>query len=131
MVESFGEADIGPLYDVLDDNIIWKAPSADPNARMVFRGQYEGRANVVAHLAKIHTAFFYERAVAKVIVSAGEIVWALIDLAGSYAPQGPRNARIPFAVEAALRARVRKIVEMQVFLDTAALRAADSRPAPN
>ena len=123
VIEAFGQADLAPLYAALDEKIIWKAASTIRDGKFIFGGCHEGRAGVVAHLSKLQTAYFFARAEAKEIVSAGEIVWCLFEFEANYVPRDGLRVRKPLAVEAAMRVTVRngKILTLQTFFDTAAL----------
>lgn len=124
VLESWGKADVRPFLDALDENIVWR--SADTTGAATgrrFGGRYDGRAGILEHLSQLSTTYFFESCEAKEIISRGEIVWGLFVVRGSYAPNGPKGVRKPFAFDTAYRFRVRdgKILEGQAFYDTAAL----------
>lgn len=124
VIEAWGEADVGPVREALDENVVWKSASSCDDGTFRFGGVYRGRANVLTLLSTLSTNYFFRRYVAKEIVSSGEIVWGLFDVHGSYRPPGGRETdrrRIDF--ETAFRWRIRngKILEAQSFFDTAAL----------
>jgi ketosteroid isomerase-like protein len=142
VIEAWGQADVNPAYEIIDENIIWKSASTHKNGQFSFGGVYTGKTEVIAHLSKLSTNYFFQRYAAKEIISKGDIVWGLFDTYGSYIPSGSRE-RKAINFETAFRWRVRdgKVVEVQTFFDTAALLAqqgqipigpADSAsPAPN
>lgn len=124
VIEAWGEADIGPILEALDENVIWKSASSCENGVFRFGGVYQGKRSVMALLSRLSTNYFFRRYVAKEIVSMGEIVWGLFDVQGSYLPSGGRESdRKQINLETAFRWRIRdgKILEAQTFFDTAAL----------
>ena len=124
VVEAWGQADTGPIHEALHDKVIWKSASTMKNRRFRFGGVYVGRAEVISHLSKLSTAYFFSGYEANEIISRGEIVWALFNVRGAYQKPG---SRVPQKIEfeTAFRFCVRdgKIVEGQVFFDTLALLA--------
>jgi ketosteroid isomerase-like protein len=122
VVEAWGKADMRPFYDALHDDIVWKSAAAVWDDRMRFGGAHEGRANVIALLSKLATWYFNAGCKAKEIISSGEVVWGLFDVAGSYAPVDGGPPKV-LNLEMAFRWRVRdgKILEAQTFFDTARL----------
>lgn len=126
LVEAWGQADLGPIRDALDENIVWKSASTFNDGVFCVGGERKGKAEVLALLSRVSINYYFQRYVAKEIVSKGEIVWGLFDAYGNYIPSGgSRPARKPIAFETAFRWRVRngKILESQTFFDTAALLA--------
>jgi ketosteroid isomerase-like protein len=124
VLEAWGEADLGPVRDTLDENVVWKSASSHEGNGLVFGGEYRGRENVLALLARLSTRYYFQRYVAKEIISKGEIVWGLFDVSGSFlACGGSERDRRTIKFESAFRWRIRdgKILEAQSFFDTAAL----------
>ena len=124
VIEAWGEADVGPVREALDENVVWKSASSCEDGTFRFGGVYRGRANVLTLLSTLSTNYFFRRYVAKEIVSSGEVVWGLFDVHGSYLPAGGRESdRTRIHFETAFRWRIRngKILEAQSFFDTAAL----------
>ncbi|HEX4160466.1 MAG TPA: nuclear transport factor 2 family protein [Rhizomicrobium sp.] len=125
LVEAWGHADMRPVFDALDDDIVWKSGSTVDDGRFRFGGEYRGRDSVLALLSKISTAYFFSEYETKEVVSKGEIVWGLFLVKGNYAPIASGKAPQRFAFDTAMRWRVRngKVIEAQTFFDTAALLA--------
>jgi ketosteroid isomerase-like protein len=125
VVEAWGHADMRPVFDALDENVVWKSASTFDDGTFRFGGEHHGRANVIALLSKISTAYFFKEYETKEVVSKGEIVWGLFVVKGRYAPLGSGMASQPLLFDTAMRWRVRggKILEAQTFFDTAALLA--------
>ena len=124
VVEAWGEADIRPALNALDENVVWKSASSCEGGVFRFGGTHYGRANVVALLSTLSTNYFFGRYVTKEIVSRGDVVWGLFDMQGDYLPsRGQESDRKTFKLETAMRWRIRdgKILEAQSFFDTAAL----------
>jgi ketosteroid isomerase-like protein len=124
VVQAWGEANLAPTLEALDENIVWKSAATHDDGTLSFGGVYMGKASVITLLAKLSTRYFFQRYVAKEIVSNGEIVWGLFEVHGHYIPPGGRLAdRKPVNFETAVRCKVRddKIVEVQSFFDTASL----------
>lgn len=126
VVEAWGQSDLRPMFDALDDDVVWKSAARAHLGSLRFGGEYRGRDRVKELLSTLSTMFSFSSYRAKEIVSSGEIVWGLFEAVGSYAPVGSgEKARKPLAFETAIRWRVRngKIVEVQNFWDTAGLLA--------
>ncbi len=123
-VEAWGRADNGPVYAALDDNVLWVSAATRWDNRLRSGGVHKGRGNVIALLSKISTVYFNHACAAKEIVSSGEIVWGVFQVASIYAlPEDRYVVRRPLSWEMALRWRVRdgKIIDAQTFFDTAEL----------
>src|SRR5476651_1012194 len=88
VIEAWGEADLVPVREALDENVVWKSASSCAGNEFVFGGDYRGRDNVIALLSRLSTKYFFQRYAAKEIISKGEIVWGLFDVDGSYFPAG-------------------------------------------
>jgi hypothetical protein len=121
IVAAFAKADLQPLFDAVDEMIVWKSAS---NVEGFFRfsGEYRGRVGVVELTSNVATAYTFDHIVPKEIVSSGDVVWGLFDVEGGYQPQG-KGIRKRVKFECAIRWRIenRKIVEHQSFFDTASL----------
>lgn len=124
VVEAWGQADVGPIHDALRDDVIWKSAATMKSGRFRFGGTYRGRAEVISHLAKLSTAYFFSGYEAKEIVSRDEIVWALFTVRGIYREHsGSVPQKIDFETAFRFCVRDQKIIEGQVFFDTLALLA--------
>lgn len=126
VIEAWGKADLGPVREALDDNVLWKSGSASGGNGLVFGGEYRGREAVLALFARLSTKYYFQRYTAKEIISSGEIVWGLFEVSGSFlALGGCERDRKTIKFETAFRWRIRggKILEAQSFFDTAALLA--------
>jgi ketosteroid isomerase-like protein len=124
VVQAWGEANLAPAREVLDENIVWKSAATRDDGTLSFGGVYRGKASVIALLATLSTRYFFQRYVTKEIISKGQVVWGLFEVHGHYIPPGGRLAdRKPINFETAVRCKVRgdKIVEVQSFFDTASL----------
>ncbi|MBV9904380.1 MAG: nuclear transport factor 2 family protein [Alphaproteobacteria bacterium] len=124
VLEAWGQADLGPGREALDENVVWKSAASYDGHQFVFGGEYRGKAAVLAFLSRLSTRYFFQHYAAKELISKGEIVWGLFDALGTYLPPGGSALdRRPIEFEAACRWRVRdgKILEAQSFFDTAAL----------
>ena len=133
VVEAWGRADMQPLKDALDDQIVWKSAATRWDDRIRSGGVHNGRAEVIALFSKVQTAYFNHGAKLKEISSNGETVWGLFEVTGAYAPvaEGRQRASRTMTGEIALRWRIRngKIIEAQTFFDTAGLIAEQERGA--
>ena len=132
VVEAWGHADMRPVFDALDENVVWKSASTVDDGRFRFGGEHRGRDNVLALLSKISTAYFFSEYETKEIVSKGEIVWGLFRAKGNYAPVTGEQPPMRLELDTAMRWRVRngKIIEAQTFFDTAALLAQQGQLPP-
>jgi ketosteroid isomerase-like protein len=124
ILEAWGQANLAPILDALDENVVWKSGVSSKDNAFGFGGVYRGPGNVLALLSKLSTQYFFQRFVAREIHSTGEMVWGLFDVTASFVPPGGsvRN-RKAIALEIAFFWRIRdgKILEAQNFFDTASL----------
>jgi len=119
IVKAFENGDLRPLFDSIDENgIVWKSGSAQ-GGPFRFGGSYAKRGGVVEVTSQLATGWSFQCFKPKEIVSKGNVVWGLFEVAGEFRPDGDGAAR-PFEYECALRWRVQggKIVEHQAFFDT-------------
>jgi len=121
--DSFAKADLKPLFDAVDDNIVWKSGSLFEGI-FRFGGVYEKRIGVFDVTLQITTVYFFRKIEPIEFVSAGDVVWGLFRIEADYMPRGDVNAPAKCVnFTSAIRWRVRgdKIVEHQAFFDTAGL----------
>jgi ketosteroid isomerase-like protein len=120
---AFEKADLRPLFDAIDDDIVWKS-AAGEGGPFAFGGVYRNRAGVLEVTSHIAARYAFSRFSPREIVSSGDIVWGLFEVEGEYfaAAPGPRLGK-PCRFDYALRWRLRRgrIVEHQGFFDTDAL----------
>ena len=119
ILAAYACADLAPLLDLIDADIVWKSAfGADSGVR--FGGEYRGRAGVLEAVSQLAMSVVFGRFEPRELVSEGEIVWCLVD--AEVAPiQAPH---LGVRRDAAVRCRIRdgRILELQTFFDTAALR---------
>jgi ketosteroid isomerase-like protein len=124
VVAAFEQGDLRPLFDAIDDEgVIWKSGSI-AGGPFGFSGAFISRIGVIEVTSLIAVDYKFRRFSPKEIISRGEVVWGLFDVAGDFAPPGNRAADSrPFEFECALRWRVQagKIIEHHAFFDTEAL----------
>jgi hypothetical protein len=123
VAEAFGNADLKPLFDAVDDNTIWKAGSVFEGI-FHFGGEYQKRIGVFDVTLQITTVYFFSRIEPIEIVSKGDVVWGLFDIEADYLPMGnaraePRSVKMLCAIRWLVRNG--KILEHQSFFDTAGL----------
>lgn len=130
VAKAFEQSDLKPLLESVADNIVWKS-GATREGPFVFGGTYLGRLGVVEVTSRISIGYVFRQFIPKEIVSSGDIVWGLFDVAGDYVAAGSRTRR-PFQLEFAIRWRVQygKIVEHQSFFDTHSLLQQQQTTAP-
>jgi ketosteroid isomerase-like protein len=121
VAKAFEQSDLKPLFESVADDIVWKSGAAREGP-FIFGGTYVGRLGVVEVTSRISTGYVFRQFSPKEIVSSGDIVWGLFDVAGDYVTARGRTRR-PFRLEFAIRWRVQrgKIVEHQSFFDTHSL----------
>jgi ketosteroid isomerase-like protein len=120
---AFERADLQPLFDAIDEKIVWKAATTCPGL-FRFSGEYQGAVGVTDVISNISKAYSFRRYEPKEFVSNDDVVWGLFEIEADYHPPGdppPPSRLVKF--ECAVRWRVRndKIVEHQSFFDTASL----------
>jgi ketosteroid isomerase-like protein len=125
VIEAWGNADMRPALEALDENVVWKSASSSEGGVFRFGGTYRGKRSVLSLLSTLSANYFFEHYSAKEIVSKEEVVWGLFDVQGSYRRfEGhDKPDRKQINLEVAFRWRIRddKILEAQSFFDTAAL----------
>jgi ketosteroid isomerase-like protein len=116
VAEAFEMADLRPLFDAIDEKIVWKSAVTTPGT-FGFGGVYRERAGVIQLTTQVISAYNIERLRPKEIVESGDTVWGLFDVEGEFRPS---LAVGRFKYEYAMRWRLRrgKIVEHQGFFDT-------------
>jgi ketosteroid isomerase-like protein len=133
VVGAFAVADLQPLFDALDENIVWKSAST-VGGTFRFGGEYSKIIGVKEVMSQIATAYSFHRFEPKEFIESGDIIWGLFEVEASYQPTGePSAPSRPLQFECAIRWRIRdnKIAEHQAFLDTSSLlHQQDGLPQP-
>jgi CRP-like cAMP-binding protein/ketosteroid isomerase-like protein len=133
VVEALGKANLAPLSEAIDDDIVWKSAASHWDNRIGCGGVHKGRANVIAHMSGMSSIYLQSGCKAREIISRDDIVWGLFDTELEFLQA--RRDRRPVRLEMAFRWCIRdgKIVEAQTFFDTAKLliqlREANREPA--
>lgn len=124
-VEAWGEADHRLVFEILDEQVIWRSAATFRGNLFRFGEIYRGRDAVIAHLSKLSTAYFFTNCTTKEIVSTGEVAWGLFDISGNYLPEGRDRQARPLRFDCAMRWRFgsEKLLDAQTFFDTVALLA--------
>ncbi|HML11079.1 MAG TPA: nuclear transport factor 2 family protein [Stellaceae bacterium] len=119
VAEAFEMADLRPLFDAIDDKIVWKS-AVTTTGTFGFGGVYRNRAGVVQLTTQVISAYNIERLRPKEIIESGNTVWGLFNVEGEFRPSVAVGR---FKCDYAVRWRLRrgKIVEHQGFVDTHAL----------
>ena len=123
IVGAFAMADLQPLFDALDENVIWKSAST-VGGTFRFGGEYSKIIGVKEVMSQIATAYSIQRFEPKEFIESGDIIWGLFEVEAIYQPTGkPSAPSRPLKFECAIRWRIRdnKIAEHQAFLDTSSL----------
>jgi len=120
-VGAFGEGDLRPLFEALDDDILWTSGSG-PGGPFRFSGEYRGRSGVEQALSGVFGGYRFQRLDEKEIVSSRDIVWGQFNAVVVYAPYlmtwvSPRE--ISFGLGVRWRMKNGKIIEHTGFFDTA------------
>ena len=119
----FEIADLRPLLDAIDDDVVWKSGVVTPGV-FRFGGVYRGRVGVVQVTSQIATSYVFRRLCPRETGSTGDLVWGLFDVEADHlpalAPSGPLK---PVKFELGVRWRLRqgRIVEHRGFFDTSRL----------
>jgi ketosteroid isomerase-like protein len=121
IVEAFEKADLRPLLSSIDENrIVWRSGSVR-GGPFGFGGVYAQRGGVVELTSRLAAAYRFRHFTPKEIISKGNVVWGLFEVAGDFQPNGGSTGEArPFQFECAIRWRLldNKIVEHQTFFDT-------------
>ena len=119
----FEIADLRPLLDAVDDDVVWKSAMGTPGA-FRFGGVYRGRVGVVQVTSQIATSYVFRRLCPQEIGSTGELVWGLFDVDADYLPAfTPSGPLKPVRFDLAVHWRLHhgRIVEHRGFFDTSGL----------
>lgn len=121
VVRAFANSDLQPLFDAIDDGIVWKT-AASAEGVFPFAAEYDGRTGVIEITSRLARSYTFWRIEPKEITGRGDVVWGLFQVDADYMPRG-KHEKIPIQFECAIRWRVRngKILEHQAFFDTAAV----------
>ena len=130
IVAAFEKSDLQPLLDALHEDIVWKTASRQQGL-FSFHGEYRNRAGVTEVLAQISKDYTFQRIKPKEVISARNVVWGLFDVEVRYDPKGETGRSRKIDLEIAVRWRLSdgKIIEHQVFFDTAYLLAEQQKAA--
>jgi ketosteroid isomerase-like protein len=122
VVAGFEQSDMGPLLDVLHDEIVWKSAHRY-DALFRSKGEYKTRPRVIELLTDIFQNYRFHRFEPKEIVASGDAVWGHFDVELSFDPKRSGIVSKHVDLEVAFRWRLRdgKIIEHQSFFDTASL----------
>lgn len=123
VASAFEKADLQPLFDALDERIVWKSAATNKGV-FRFGGEYHDAIGVLEVTSQIATEFYFHRFEPKEIVTTGDVVWGIFSVEADYKPRGkPTQRPLPVKFECAIRWRIHdgKIVEHQSFFDTASL----------
>lgn len=114
VMRSFGEGDLRPLFDAIDENIVWK--SGSPSDLLRFGGPHTNRLGVEELTAQVFATYQFIRFGITETAAEGDIVWGLLEIEAIHLPSKKK-----IKTEAALRWRIHnsKIVEHTSFYDSA------------
>jgi ketosteroid isomerase-like protein len=117
VAKAFENGDLQPLFDAVDDKIVWNTASV-PGGTFRFGGGYSKRIGVTEILSRISAAYIFRRFEPVEIVADGDRLWGLFQVEADYLPTG-KDVNIEIAIR--WRVQNNKIVEHQGFLDTVSL----------
>ena len=122
VVAGFEKSDMGPLLDVMHDEIVWKSANRY-DALFRSKGEYRTRPRVVELLTDLFRNYRFHRFEPKEIVAIGDVVWGHFDVVLSFEPKRSGIVSKQVDLEIAIRWRLKddKIIEHQSFFDTASL----------
>ncbi|TAL01760.1 MAG: hypothetical protein EPO08_08665 [Rhodospirillaceae bacterium] len=116
VARGFKEGDLRPLFDSIDDNIIWKSMS--PTALFRFGGVHAQRLGVKEVTAFIFATYHFREVEALEIIAEGDTLWGLFKCEVIHLPTR-RTVKSDLAIRWVVRNN--KIVEHQGFFDTAGM----------
>ena len=112
ILRAYGQGDLRPLFDALDEQVKWEAHAPQPHYR--FGGPRSGRAGVLEAAATIAAEYAIQRYDVKELIAEGQTVWAFSE--PSYILN---NKPLKFTTATRWVFRNGKIVEFHGFFDTA------------
>jgi hypothetical protein len=85
VAEGFSAADLRPLFDAIDDDIVWRSGSTIVGA-LPFGGVYRGRRGIVQYTSELAHAYSYQHFRPKEIDGRRAIVWGWFEVTGECVP---------------------------------------------
>jgi ketosteroid isomerase-like protein len=116
VAKAFKEGDLRPLFEAIDDSIVWTSTS--PVEFFRFGGVHFNRAGVTELSAQIFSTYHFRAFTPISIVAEGETVWGHFNMEMIHLPSG-RVAKSEIAIRWVVRNK--KVVEHQGFFDTATM----------
>jgi ketosteroid isomerase-like protein len=133
VTDAFAHGDLDPLFDAIDENIVWKSAAAT-GGPLSFGGVYFKTSGIIELMSQFTSEYHVYKFRPKEIILNMEVVWGLFEVSGEYVSLETRSVYgIPFELECAIRWHLQggKIVEHQAFWDTRLLPRQQSLRLPS
>jgi ketosteroid isomerase-like protein len=114
VMAAFRDGQLDPLFDILDDNVIWI--STAPPEFFRFGGTRRGRAGVKEYTALLFVGYHYTRFEPRGVAAKGDQVWGVFEVEALHRASG-RYVRTDASIAWTIRGG--KLVAHQGFFDTA------------
>jgi len=114
VLAAFQDGDLGPLFDALSPEVVWKATA--PKEFFRFGGTHKGIAGMKEYTALLFSRYHFTRLAPKTISAKGDQVWGIFDMEALHQPSG-RYVRSDVSIHWTVKNG--KITEHQGFFDTA------------
>jgi ketosteroid isomerase-like protein len=111
---AFKDSDLGPLFDAIHPDVVWKATA--PKEFFRFGGTHRGLAGIREYTALLFSRYHFVRFQPKVVTAKGEQVFGLFEAEAKHRPSG-RYVKSDIAIRWVVREG--KVIEHQGFFDTA------------
>ncbi|MGQ0740730.1 MAG: nuclear transport factor 2 family protein [Alphaproteobacteria bacterium] len=120
ILKAYGQGDLRPLLDAIDDSV--RSEVHAPQALFRFAGSRRGREGVLELVGSLFSEYSIQRYDVKELVAEGNTVWALAE------PTYLRKGQVlKFRSATRWVFRNRRIVEIQAFFDSAGVLAQENR----
>ena len=114
VLAAFQDGDLGPLFDALSPEVVWKATA--PKEFFRFGGTYHGTAGMHEDTALLSSRYHFTRFTPEIVTAKGDQVWGLFEAEALHQPSG-RYVRFDLSIRWTVKDG--KILSHQCFFDTA------------
>ena len=114
VIAAFKESDLGPLFDAIHPDVVWKVTA--PKEFFRFGGTHRGIAGMREYTALLFSRYHFVRFQPKSVTAKGNQVFGLFEAEAKHRPSG-RTVKSDISIRWTVRDG--KIIEHQGFFDTA------------
>ena len=122
VLSAYAQSDLAPLLEIIHPDIVWISQA--PAACYGFAGRHDGRAGVLAGMAKIATDYQLNSYNVGELVGEGDVVWMTAELDFTHRKSG---ARLKFPLVARWQFQDGKLIALTEHYDSASLLMQEGR----